>query len=85
MKSRKWTEGEMNSRLRPGLGGLARTGLWQEGEMYKVLALGQGFGCGEGVHPHLYTLGSKYAEGARCLDLDSACQGLNPGPARLTE
>lgn len=43
------------------------------------------FGCGEGVHPHLYTLGSKYAEGARCLDLDSACQGLNPGPAHLTE
>lgn len=44
----------------------------------KVLGVGR-------CHLHLYTLGSKYAEGAECLDLDSACQGLNPGPAHLTE
>lgn len=85
MKSRKWMEGEMTFWLRPGLGGLAHTGLWQEGEMCKVLALGQGFWVWGGVHLCLYTLGSKYAEGARCLELDSACQGLNPRPARLTE
>ena len=85
MKSHKWMEGEMNSWLRPGLGGLVRMGLWQEGEVCTVLALAQGFGCGEGAHPCLYTVGSKYAEGARCLDVDSACLGLNPSPACLTE